>query len=312
MISCDPDQVRRGRRSYAPHRWPAGQPRACEPSISRPRRSNPRVDAAIGGIAGLASGLLGVGGGFLLVPLQVMWSGTDQRRSSGTSLAAILPIALVGSVIYYFGKVEPQVDLTVAFFLVLGSAVGAFVGAHASRTVPENALKILVAVLLVVVGLKELHDAVFGGSAIAGSETGAFGLGHYLLITASGLVIGVLSGLTGVGGGVFIVPTLVLVFGLAQRVAQGTSLLAILPTAAVGAITHYRHGNVDVHAAGWIAVAGVPAALVGAALALWLPVRILAGSFGLFLIFAAIRTWPRRKRLALVQGGPDQSIEAKK
>jgi uncharacterized membrane protein YfcA len=238
---------------------------------------------------------LGVGGGFLLVPLQVMWSGTDQRRASGTSLAAILPIALVGSAIYYFGKGKPQVDLAVAFFLVLGSAVGAFVGAQASRKVPESALKMLVAVLLAVVGLKELHDVVFGGSAIAGSETGAFGLGHYLLITASGLVIGILSGLTGVGGGVFIVPTLVLGFGLAQRVAQGTSLLAILPTAAVGAVTHYRHGNVDLRTAGWIGLAGVPAALAGAALALWLPVRVLAGLFGLFLIFAAIRTWPRRK-----------------
>ena len=255
------------------------------------------VSAAIGGIAGLASGLLGVGGGFLLVPLQVMWSRTSQRRASGTSLAAILPIALVGATIYYFGKQKPQIDLVVAFFLVLGSVGGAFVGAHASRRVPENALKILVALLLGVVGLKELHDVFLGGSAIAGSESGAFGPVHYLLITATGLVIGVLSGLTGVGGGVFIVPALVLGFGLTQRVAQGTSLLAILPTAAVGADTHHRHGNVDVRATGWIDVAGVPAVLIGAALALWLPVRVLAGLFGLFLIFAAVRTWPRRRAI---------------
>jgi len=253
------------------------------------------VSAAIGGIAGFTSGLLGVGGGFLLVPLQVMWSRMSQRRASGTSLTAILPIALVGVAIYYFGKGKPQVDLVVAFFLVLGSTAGAFVGAHASRKVPERTLKMLVALLLAGVGLKELHDVVLGGSAIVGSQVGTFGVAHYLLITASGLVIGLLSGLTGVGGGVFIVPTLVLGFGLAQRVAQGTSLMAILPTAAVGAMTHHRHGNVDVRAAGWIAVAGVPAALIGAAFALWLPVRVLAGSFGLFLIFAAIRTWPRRK-----------------
>jgi uncharacterized membrane protein YfcA len=240
-----------------------------------------------------------------------MWSGTDQRRSGGTSLAAILPIALVGALIYYFGRGKPQVDLTVAFFLVLGSAVGAFAGAHASRRVPERALKILVAVLLAVVGLKQLHDVVLGGSALVGSEGGTLGLTHYLLITASGLVIGVLSGLTGVGGGVFIVPTLVLGFGLAQRVAQGTSLVAILPTAAIGAITHYRHGNVDVRTAGWIAVAGVPAALLGAVLALWLPIRVLAGLFALFLIYAAIRTWPRRRRLALVQGEPGQPMSTK-
>ena len=243
------------------------------------------------------------------MPLQVMWAGSDQRRASGTSLAAILPIAVVGTAIYYFGKGQPQVNLPVAFFLVLGSAAGAFGGAHASRKVPESALKILVALLLAGVGLKELHDVVLGGSAIAGSATGVNSLWHYAALIACGLVIGVLSGLTGVGGGVFIVPTLVLGFGLAQRVAQGTSLLAILPTAAVGALTHYRHGSVDVRAAGWIALAGVPTALVGSALALWLPVRVLAGLFGLFLIFAAVRTWPRRKPSPVDKSGPTRQVE---
>jgi len=94
---------------------------------------------------------------------------------------------------------------------------------------------------------------------------------------------------------VFLVPTMVVGFGVAERIAQGTSLVAILPTAAVGAVTHYQHGNVDLQAAGRIAAAGVPAALVGAALALWLPDRILLGIFGLFLLLAAFRSWPRRR-----------------
>jgi len=98
----------------------------------------------------------------------------------------------------------------------------------------------------------------------------------------SGLIIGILSGLTGVGGGIFLVPAMVLGFGSSQRVAQGTSLVAILPTAAVGAITHHHNGNVDMRAAGWIAIAGVPAALVGSLLAFGLPDRVLPGVFGLF------------------------------
>jgi uncharacterized protein len=89
-------------------------------------------------------------------------------------------------------------------------------------------------------------------------------------------------------------------------------LLAILPTAAIGAMAHYRHGNVDVRAAGWIALAGVSAALIGAALALWLPVRVLADLFGLFLIFAAIRTWPRRKPLPNGESGHSRPIEMTK
>lgn len=272
----------------------AGDPGPLKAAVLIDTKRPGWISFAIGGIAGLASGLLGVGGGFLIVPLQVIWSRTTQRQASGTSLTAILPIALVGAGVYYFGKGKPQIDLVVALFLVLGSVIGAYIGAHISRRVPEHALKILVAVLLLVVGVKEVHDALVGASAaLAGPHNGRLDLFHDFLISVAGLAIGLLSGLTGVGGGVFLVPTMVIGFGLAQRIAQGTSLVAILPTAAVGAITHYRHGNVDLHASARIAAAGVPAALIGAALALWLPERILLGLFGLFLLFAAFRTWPR-------------------
>ena len=101
-------------------------------------------------------------------------------------------------------------------------------------------------------------------------------------------------GLAGVGGGILVVPLLALGFGISQRIAQGTSLLAILPTAAIGALTYYRSGEVDLRAAVWMAGAGIPAALVGAGLALWLPQRFLVGAFGTFLLFAAFRTWPRK------------------
>jgi uncharacterized membrane protein YfcA len=100
---------------------------------------------------------------------------------------------------------------------------------------------------------------------------------------------------------------MVLGFGIAERIAQGTSLLAILPTAAVGAVTHYRRGNVDVRSAGWIATAGVPAALVGAVAAQWLPERLLVGVFGLFLVVAAARMWPQRKNRSVSGSGDARS-----
>jgi uncharacterized membrane protein YfcA len=59
-------------------------------------------------------------------------------------------------------------------------------------------------------------------------------------------------------------------------------------------LTHHRSGNLDVRAAMWMGLAGVPAALAGAALALWLPQRVLGGLFGLFLLVAATRIWPPR------------------
>lgn len=226
-----------------------------------------------------------------------MWAGTDQHRATGTSLAAILPIASVGAAAYYFVGRTPQVDLAIAASLVVGGVSGVIAGAIVARRVSEQMLRILVAVLLLGVGLKEIHDAVFGSFAAGhGAAAVNLALWEYILIAVSGLVIGLLSGLAGLGGGIFIVPLLVIGFGISQRIAQGTSLVAILPTAAIGAIIHHANGDVDVRAAATIAAAGVPAAIAGALLALWVPQQVLLGLFGVFLLVAAARTWPRGLR----------------
>jgi uncharacterized membrane protein YfcA len=83
---------------------------------------------------------------------------------------------------------------------------------------------------------------------------------------ALGLAAGVLSGLFGVGGGILFVPTLV-ALGLGQIEAQATSLLAILPTVAVGAANQRRYGNLRVRAAAVVGVASVLGVEVGARIA---------------------------------------------
>jgi uncharacterized membrane protein YfcA len=260
--------------------------------IETKKRSDVRIDAAIGAFAGLASGLLGVGGGFLIVPLQTLWAGVDQHRATGTSLAAILPIAIVAAATYYFAAGTPQTNLGIAASLVVGGTAGVVVGTLAARRISERRLRMFVAILLIVVGLKDVYDAVVGaGQIVPGQSTGLLGLGMYLLIGICGFGIGVLSGIAGLGGGVFIVPLLVIGFGVSQRIAQGTSLIAVLPIAATGAIIHHADDEVDLRAATAIAAAGVPAAIAGALLALRAPERALLGVFGLFLLFAALRMW---------------------
>jgi len=230
-----------------------------------------------------------------MVPLQVVWAKRTQHRATGTSLAAILPIGVVAAGTYYFGGRSPQTDLTVAFFLALGGIAGAFLGSIAARRISDRVLSMIFAILLVGVGLKEVYDA-FGGAAphLVGTVVHALSVRDYALITVGGVVVGVVSGLTGVGGGTLIVPLLGLGFGIGQRVAQGTSLVALLPTSAIGALTHHRSGDVNIRAAVWMGLAGAPAALAGSALALWLPQRVLGGLFGIFLVVAAARMWPRR------------------
>jgi len=152
----------------------------------------------------------------------------------------------------------------------------------------------IVAALLLLAAAKELHDAVAGSATtISPGGPAELGLTGYLLMSLCGVGIGTLSGLVGIGGGLMLVPALVLGFGISQRVAQGTSLLATLPTAMFGAAVHRRHGNVDLGAAGRMAMGGVPGVVVGAVLALWLPQRVLAGLFGLVLAALAVRLWPR-------------------
>jgi uncharacterized protein len=234
-----------------------------------------------------------------MVPLQVIWTHTTQRRATGTSLTAIVPIAVAGAAVYYFGRTAPQLDLSVALFVMIGSSVGAVAGSWLAQKIPERALKMLVGVLLLVAALKELHDGILGGAAVTQAAAPAnLGPATYLLISVGGAVIGVLSGLSGVGGGVLLVPLLIVGFGIGQRIAQGTSLLAVLPTAAFGALVHHRQGDVDLGAAGRMALAGAPLALVGGELALWLPQRVLAGLFGVALVILAARLWPTRQETA--------------
>ena len=121
-----------------------------------PLNNRRAVFAAIGFLGGLLGGLLGVGGGFVLVPLQVFWTNTSQRHANANSLVAIIPIALAALPIYYFRKGSPQIDFHVAFFLIVGSVTGAYLGARLLNRIPDLQLKVAVAVVLGVVGVKEL------------------------------------------------------------------------------------------------------------------------------------------------------------
>lgn len=123
-----------------------------------------------------------------------------------------------------------------------------------------------------------------------------------------GLLAGFLSGTIGIGGGLAFVPIMTIGFRMAQPLAQGTSLAAIIPTALVGGITHLRQGNVRRDAAIWMGGGGVVGAVVGALVAVSLPTSFLARLFGVFLLFSAYRiAVGARRRPAPVLGDPKPS-----
>jgi uncharacterized membrane protein YfcA len=113
-----------------------------------------------------------------------------------------------------------------------------------------------------------------------------------------GLLAGVIAGLLGVGGGVVFVPGLVLVLGLSQHVAEGTSLLAMLPVVLVGAASQRRYGNVRHRDALLVGALSLGGAAGGVALANALSGKVLQIAFAaLMLVIAAQllrRSLPRR------------------
>ena len=109
-----------------------------------------------------------------------------------------------------------------------------------------------------------------------------------ILAVALGVLAGVMSGLFGVGGGILFVPLLV-ALGLGQVEAAATSLLAVLPTAAVGAWRQARYGNLRPRTALIIGISSIVGVELGVVIATSLPEHVLRRLFGLLLVGVAIQ-----------------------
>lgn len=112
----------------------------------------------------------------------------------------------------------------------------------------------------------------------------------YLSIGVIGLAGGLLSGVFGIGGGLIIVPALVAFAGFSLTGAAGTTLAALLlPVGALGAMEYWRTGQVDLRAAGLIALGLLVGAYLGARVGLSLPTAVVQRAFGLLLLGVGIR-----------------------
>jgi len=112
------------------------------------------------------------------------------------------------------------------------------------------------------------------------------------LFIAIGVAAGILSGLFGIGGGIIIVPALILIARLSPIAATGTSLGALLlPVGALGAWEYYRRGNLNIAAALWVALGLFAGAWIGARLAQTLSPLQLRRMFAAFLAIVSIRMW---------------------
>ncbi|MGN6220102.1 MAG: sulfite exporter TauE/SafE family protein [Microbacterium sp.] len=251
------------------------------------------VCIGIGLAAGVLSGLFGVGGGTVIVPFLVLFLHFDQRLAAGTSLAAIVPTATVGVISY---AVTGSVAWIPALLLALGAVVGAQIGTWLLPRLSLTVLRwafvgFLVAVivsLFLVIPSRDAELVLTWWSGVA--------------LVVVGVGTGILSGLIGVGGGIIVVPVLMVLFGTSDLVAKGTSLLMMIPAAISGTVGNIRRGNVDLVAAAVVGLAACTTTALGAWIATLVDPFVGNVLFAVYLAFIAaqmgVRAWRGRRRPA--------------
>jgi uncharacterized protein len=108
--------------------------------------------AAIGTLAGAFSGLFGVGGGTVIVPLLIFWFGYGERLATGTSLAAIVLIGLLGAIAQ--GGIYGNVDVGTGLLLAIPAVIGVVIGTAIQQRIPQRTVSYLFALLLVAIAVE--------------------------------------------------------------------------------------------------------------------------------------------------------------
>ncbi len=191
----------------------------------------------IGLVAGCFGGLVGLGGGVVMIPLMVAVLKLTQHKAHGTSLFALVFTGLTGAITY---GMKGTVDVVASFILAVTAIFTARLGAKFAHSLPEWKLKRAFGGFLIFAALILLAKPYLMN--MYHFEIG--GMYKILLLLVVGLFAGFLAGMMGIGGGTVMVPALVLILNYGQHIAQGTSLLCMVPAGAVGAYTHLKLGNV--------------------------------------------------------------------
>jgi len=274
-----------------------------------------------GFVIGLLSGLLGIGGGTLIVPVLRLACGLDAVTAVGTSLFTIIPTSLSGFVSHLRNGTA---NIRLGLLFGVSGALFAVLGSIISNHAPSVVVMGTAAVIIIYSAVTMLRKAFGGRSAKPAGQDAATtapdvgsaaeavapqdreeallaegessspararrtGRAAILPGIAIGACAGFFSGFVGVGGGFIMVPMALWLFDLSMAEAAGTSLVAVVILAIPGAITHGLAGNVALVQGLGLAAGTIPGALLGGALVKRIPDRALRGFFGIVLIVVGI------------------------
>ena len=256
--------------------------------------------ALAGVFVGVMSGLLGVGGGTIMLPIFRLAFGMSPLASTATSLFAIIPTSISGVVAHTRAKTcVPKLGLA----LGAGGAVMSPMGVWLASVSPGWLVICVAAIVIGFSAFKMFKKAVKcapapragraggnaqGASAKAVPDRPVLSRKQYLQGACIGLIAGLASGYVGVGGGFIMVPLMLAVLDIPMSLASGTSLIAIMILAIPAVIEQGLLGNIEYLAGIAIVVGSIPGSLVGARLVRVVPERQLRFIFGGFLLVAAV------------------------
>ena len=259
------------------------------------------ASVAAGAIVGLSLGLTGGGGAIFAVPLLVYWIGVEPRTAVSISLVTVAVTAAVGAVErWWLHQVEVRTGLLFATAGMLTAPAGSWLG---DRLSPQ-ALLVAFAVLMLAIAARMWRKAsdrderaaaaVFAGGVGPTCSRDAAGRLRmttrcFVLLSLVGLLVGLLSGLFGVGGGFLIVPALVAFATMDVFRAVGTSLLVITLVGASAVGSRLAAGRaIPRGIAGCFVAGGIPALFAGSWIGRRLGGPLLARVFAVLIVTVAI------------------------
>lgn len=263
---------------------------AEQPKVEKVSRPRPLLLVCGTGLVSFASTLLGIGGGAFLVPMLAAWVPVRLKKAVGTSLAVITAVVTVGLIVQVIRK-PGDILWAEAVLLVIGAFAGAPVGQWLLRILPRQAFRYVFAVFLLVVAVR-MFGLVPDATAMIGDypRTGEWQTILYAL--SAGFAAGLSSSLFGIGGGMVIVPALMIGYSdLSENfsIARATSLAAIVPISAWSTFLHWRKQNVKLELIPRLLPLAVVFATGGVFAAYWIRPTALTLLFGALLVGMSIK-----------------------
>lgn len=229
----------------------------------------------IGLIAGLAGGLVSLGGGTLVIPMLMGWVAFSPLKARGTAIMVSLFSASMGALIY---ALRGQVDFVIVLLVAIPSFIITPLAAAWSEGFSPERLKRWFGLVIMTGGALVLFRDYLPNMATVPQSW------YYPYLLVVGVIEGLVAGVIGISGGPVLAPLFVLGLGIPQQLAQGCSLAARLPAILSGIWENRRLGNIEWPLILPLAIGALLGATAGSHMALNLPEAHLRALFGVFLI----------------------------